>query len=241
MKSSRFFALLLVSAIFTFLLGSCVKENVPDYREHDYGYVQFKLYKDASYPGTKAAPLDYLHDVAKLKVTLRYEDNLISQTMVMSASSDEAAEFGLRSAKLKLLAGDYQVVTFTLYDKLDKVVSEGTPDESSASFNVVAGGLHVHDLVTSVVERGKVRFTMVKDFSDFAETKAAVKEYTFDEIKYVTVSVKTSNTTSVFEMLPADFSVHFNEDDDVEDGYMTSSLSCDSLITLRAGNYTIES
>ena len=33
---------------------------------------------------------------------------------------DEAnAEFGLRSDKMKLLAGTYKVLTFTLYDKLE--------------------------------------------------------------------------------------------------------------------------
>ena len=242
MKSSRFNILLLIA--FISVLCGCVRETVPDYRENEYGYVQFKLYKEASYPGTKAGQLEYLKDVAKLKVTLRYEDNLMSQTMVMNASNDEAAEFGLRSEKLKLLSGEYQVVTYVLYDKMDEVVSEGTPDASAASFSVVAGGLCVHDLVTPVVGRGKVRFSFVKDFSDFDDnpaTKAAIKEYSFDEIRYVTLSVRTSNTTTVLEMLPTEYSVHFEDDDDVEDGYQTSSLSCDSLITLRAGEYSIES
>lgn len=244
MKSFRINVLLLAVAISSFILGGCVREDIPDYREHDYGYVQFKLYKEASYPDTKAAQLEYLKDVAKLKVTLRYEDHLLSQTMVMTASDDASAEYGLRSDKLKLLAGDYQVVNFVLYDKLDKVISEGVQDSELSTFTVVAGGLHIHDLVTSVVARGKVKFTLVKDFSDFKDrpdTRAAVKEYAFDDIEYVTVSVRTSNTTSVFEMLPTDFSVHFDEDDDVEDGYQTSSLTCDSLLTLRAGTYTVES
>ena len=244
MRSFRFIALSVFVLMAAFLFSSCNREELPDYREHDYGYVQFKLYKKASYPGTKAAALDYLNDVAKLKVTLRYEDNLIAQTLVLSAADAAAAEFGLRSDKLKLLAGDYQVVTYSLYDKVDKVVYESTPEGDHTSFSIVAGGLSVHDLLADVVERGKVRFSLVKDFSGFndaPEVKSATREYAFDDIKYVTVSVRSSNTTTVFEKLPAEYSVHFNEEDDVEDGYQTSSFVCDTLISLRGGQYTIES
>ena len=127
----RIFRFDIFALVFMTLLSfaGCAEVEEPDYREHDYGYVQFKLYKEVSYPGTKAAQLDYLKDVAKLKVTLRYEENLISQTLVMSAADDQSAEFGLRSGKLKLLSGDYQVVTFVLYDKVDAPVYEGTPQE----------------------------------------------------------------------------------------------------------------
>ena len=225
-------------------LGGCSKVEEPDNRDMAYGHVQFKLYKEASYPGTKADQLEYLGDVAKIKVTLRYGENLISQTMVASAANDEAAEFGLRSDKLKLLAGDYRVLTFVLYDKLDNVVYEGVPSTSHESFTVVAGGLVQHDLLASTVERGKVKFSLVKDLSDFTDTpdtKAAVRSYTFDEISFVTISVRTGNTSTEFEMLPTDFAIHFDETDDQEDGYRTSSFVCDTLLSLRAGNYAIQS
>lgn len=227
-----------------FAIFGCAEVEEPSMYDPDYGHVQFKLYKEASYPGTKAAQLDYLRDVAKIKVTLRFEDNLISQTLVMNSSNDEAAEYGLRSDKLKLLAGDYQVLTFALYNKVDEVVYEDTPSGDHTSFTVVSGGLCVHDLLADVVERGKVRFALVKDLSDFnqnPQTKAADREYTFDEISYVSVSVKTGNTTTSFEMLPAKFDVHFVENDDPTDGYQTSSFKCDTLLTLRAGEYQVVS
>lgn len=243
MKFNNSIALSVLVLIVALFLGSCTAETVPDYREHDYGYVQFKLYKEASYAATKAGQLDYLKDVTKIKVTLRYEENLISQTLVMNASDGDAAEFGLRSDKLKLLAGDYQVLTFSLYDKVDEVVYEDTPVGDHASFSIVPGGLTVHDLLADVVQRGKVRFSLVKDFSDFESSpavKSGMKAYTFDDIRFVSVSVRTSNTTTSFEMLPADYSTHFKNDDDVEDGYQTSSFICDTLLTLRAGEYIIE-
>ena len=174
-------AILLSSLIF----GSCSKVEEPDYREKVYGYVQFKLYKEASYDGTKAvvSQLDYLKDVTKIKVTLLYDGNEITQTLVMNSSNDEAAEFGLRSDKLKLLAGDYSISTFTLFDKQDQPLYVRTPSEEFSNFTVVAGGLYVHDLVAAAVQRGKVRFSIVKDMSDLSgnpKTKAVTDEYTFD-------------------------------------------------------------
>ena len=230
---------------------SCSMKEEPDYREQDYGHVQFKLYKAASYEAqpeaTKAvmSQLEYLKDVTKIKVTLRYEGNMISQTLVMSAANDDAAEFGLRSDKLKLLAGRYDVLTFSLYDKVDELIYEGTPSSAQSAFDVVPGGLSVHDLLADVVERGKVRFTFVKDMSDFQSnpaTKAPVRSYTFDEINTVTLSVRSeAGVKTVFEDLPVVFSMHFDETDDVEDGYRTSSLQCDTLLSLTAGKYEVES
>ncbi|MBE6216993.1 MAG: DUF4458 domain-containing protein [Bacteroidales bacterium] len=237
----------ILSLLAAVIVASCTMVEEPDYRESDYGHVQFKLYKEASYEapsaGTKAVltQLEYLKDVTKIKVTLRYDENLISQTLVMNASSDDAAEFGLRSDKLKLLAGNYQVLTYSLYGKTDELIYEGTPSSEMASFEVIPGGLHVHDLTANVVERGKVKFSLVKDMSGFTQTKASGSEYTFDEIATVTVAVRSGDgVKTTFERLPAKFSIHFT-DDGVEDGYQTSSLVCDTLLSLRAGKYAIES
>ena len=238
----RFFRNFIFTALACWLalgLGGCSKVMEQDYRELDYGYVQFKLYK----AGTKADKIDYLRDVAKLKVTLRYDGNLISQTLIVGASDNDAAEFGLRSDKLKLLKGDYSILTYVLYDKLDNVLNENVPSEDNSSFTVLAGGLVQHELQASVVERGKVKFSLIKDISGRPkpETKAAIREYTFDEIKYACITVKTGNTLTDFNMLPVEFSIHFEENDNPTDGYQTSSFVCDSLLSLRAGDYLIES
>lgn len=223
-------------------LAGCADIQEHDYREDAYGYVQFKLYKAASYDATKAVvtQLDYLKDVSKIKVTLRYGENIMSQTLVLNSSDDKAAEFGLRSDKLKLLAGNYQVVMFSLYDKVDELVYEGTPASEQSAFEVIPGGLQIHDLLADVVERGSVRFSLVKDMSGFAQTKAD-NEYTFDVINTVTIGVRSdAGVLTTFEKLPADFSIHFT-DDGVEDGYQTSSFVCDTLLSLRAGKYNLES
>lgn len=211
-----------------------------------YGHVQFKLYKAASYSPTKAvvSQIDYLSDASKIRVVMRSGDKDISQTLVLNYSDKESAEFGLRSDKIKMLAGSYELAMFTLYDSLDQPLYESTPTGDFAKFEVVEGGLCVHDLTVSAVERGKVKFNLVKDMSDF-ENKPATKAsgdkaYTFDEIGYVSLSVKKENTTISLDMLPADFDVHFT-DDGVEDGYLTSSFQCDTLISLTAGTYRVVS
>lgn len=229
-----------MAVLAAFFLAGCAKEDAPDYREKDYGYVQFKLYKEASYPGTKAtvSQMQYLKDAAKVMVMLKYGDTELSQTLVLTASDDEAAEYGLRSEKLQLLAGEYEVTSFTLYDKVDGELYYG---DASGSFEVVAGGLSIHDLLADVTPRGKVRFTLVKKFQP--ETKAGQKEYTFDQIAYADITVKetTTGVTSSFKRLPTEFSVHFDDNDDVQNGYQTSSSVCDTLVSLQAGTYVVAS
>ncbi len=214
---------------------SCVREEVPDLRDGGYGYVQFKVYKEASY--TRASGLDYLSEASKVMVMLEYGDVQISQTLTLTASNPESAEFGVRSAKLKLLAGRYRVMAYTVFDKLDNDVYKGS---SAGEFDVVEGGLTVHDLTADVTPRGKVRFSFSKFFP--SGTKAAAREYTFDEIAKADLGLKNADTgvrTSI-KGLKTKFSLHFYDKDEVEDGYRTSSLSCDTLVSLRAGSYVVE-
>ena len=237
MKFSGFSLVIAMMAALLFV--GCTKPEAADNRARDYGYVQFKLYKEASYAGTKAvvSQLEYLNDASKIMVMLEYGNNELTQTLTLSSHDAESAEFGLRSEKLQLVAGEYTVKAFTLYDKLDEELYRGG---ESGSFTVLPGGLVMHDVLADVVERGKVRFTLVKDFK--AAVKAAVREYTFDEIKYVDLAVKNVKTglTRSYTKLPAKFSVHFDEDDNRED-YQVSSCVCDTLVSLEAGTYVVAS
>ena len=242
MKLLRFSVYLAVALLSSFSFGSCTKIEEPDYREHDYGYVQFKLYKEASYQGTKAS-LEYLRDVCKIQVSLKSDVQTVIQTLVLSSSNDLAAEYGLRSDKLKLLAGNYKVLSFILFDKLDNPTYLG--GASADSFEIVPGGLISFDLTAPVTPRGQVRFTMIKDLSSFSKysTKASTSEYTFDEVAKVdlTLSSRTLGKDVNVTGLKTSFEVHFNEKDTVEDGYQTSSLLCDSLVFLPAGEYFVKS
>lgn len=227
---------LLVLGLLSLATASCTKDGRPDLREEDYGYVQFKVYKEASYEQTKAVvpELDYLHDAAKVLVMLQYGDVQISQTMTLGAADDEAAEYGLRSEKLRLVKGEYKVNAFTLFDKLDEELYNGG---AAGSFEVVAGGLTSHDILAKTVERGKVRFTLIKNF--IGGTKAASREFTFDEIRKVDIIVKEveSGVRTSFSKLKASFSTHFDESGT---GFLTSSSVCDSLVSLKGGSYVVD-
>ncbi len=252
MKIYRFTVIAFLTAFFCGILGGCTAEEMADNRDRDYGYIQFKLYKEASYndmlegstPSTKAVTdqLDYLADASKVRVTLEYGETMISQTLPISAAGREEAEFGMRSDKLRLLAGEYKVKIFSLYDSNDELLYNGA-DENPAIL-VVGGGLTVHDLLVDVTPRGKVRFTLTKDmdFKDTPSTRAANREYTFDEIKTFTITVQNKETfeRTTFEKLPGNFSIHFDDDEETF-GYQTSSIACDSLISLPAGNYEVYS
>lgn len=228
-----------------FGLMGCSEDKPIDNREPNYGYVQFRLFKAASYDeGSRAVrpTLDYLSEAYKVKVTLAYGETTLAQTINLSASDAESAEFGLRSDKLKLLTGRYDVVTFSLYDATDELIYNGAP-AGECSVEVREGGLEVVDLTVNVTPRGAVRFSLTKDLSSLEGTRAAEREYTFDEIRRASITVqnKMSNVRTSFDKLQCKFSVHFDESDAEEDGYQTSSIVCDTTLSLTAGDYRVVS
>lgn len=257
MKRFKILTYTLTIAIASLFAIGCTDNDTVDYRNPDYGYVQFKLYKEASYeaatPSSRAIKqtLDYLNEACKIKVTLSFGETTIAQTLTLQAASDESAEFGLRSDKIQLLTGEYQLVTYSLYDRFDEVIYVGQPN-GDGRFKVISDGLTMHDITVKVAPRGKVRFTLKKDMSAFTENPAvrsASREYTFDEIKSINIVVgqvlASGNVTNPtrLEGLKTKFSMHFDEEDKQSDkeGYRTSTLLCDSLISLPAGNYRVVS
>ena len=243
MKLLRFSVYLLLTITSVFFLTGCAVDE-PDYREQDYGYVQFKLYKEASYPTTKAIgndPLEFLSDATKIKVTLGYGGDLIYQTLTFSYSDAASAEFGIRSEKLKLLAGEYTLLSFVLFGKEDQEMYEER--HPSGKFVITPGGLIVHDVLADTRERGFASFTLVKDFvpGTKAVGSADGSNYTFDEIGYITLKLynNTAKENVDLKFAPATFSIHFDETDDKED-YQVSTIKCDTLLTLLAGNYTLK-
>lgn len=232
------------------LAFACSKDDGVDNRDNDYGYVQFKLYKAASYgqesagavAATRADELSYLAEATKINVRLRAEDeSVIAQTLTITADSADP-EYGLRSEKLQLLSGTYEIINFQLYDKNDDDLYTGFAMEGSTSFTVVEGGLVMQDLTVDVTPRGKVSITLVKVGID--KTPQSRAEYTLDEVRNGNVTVYNLDTRQLFpfEKLPFSFSIHFDENNaaDGTPGYQTSDLRCDSLLSLPAGNYRIE-
>ena len=250
-------AVILILGLATGFFAGCSDDEGIDNREQDYGYVQFKLYKEASYgsaqtaapqaAGTRAVVdrLDYLSEASKVQVSLVCGEQTIIQTLTLSAADQASAEFGMRSSTLKLLTGEYEVARFTLFDKNDEELYNG--NAADTRLTVVSGGLTTHDLTVNVVPRGSVRFTLTKDMSGFnppAKTRSDIpRQYIFEEIKKFDVTVKNSETNylATFKDLPVTFSIHFDDEENTETppGYQTSTCACDSLLSLPAGDYVV--
>ena len=243
-------------------LAGCSDDDGIDNRDRDYGYVQFRLYKEASYDssrtdepqadafrtaGTRAVKpqLDYLAEASKVQVTLTCGEQTIIQTLTLSAADKQSAEYGMRSDKLKLLTGEYEIARFTLFDSNDEELYNG--NAADTRLTVVSGGLTTHDLTVNVLPRGSVRFTLTKDMSGFnppARTRSDIpRQYIFEEIGKFDVTVKNTETNNLvtFEQLPVTFSIHFDDEENAETppGYQTSTCACDSLLSLPAGNYVV--
>ncbi len=247
MKLLRINIFVVVLAMFG--LQSCIKTDVPDLREHEYGYVQFKLYKAASYAPTNVSraeankELDYLAEACKIQVNL-YDKNgrEFRQSLILSAADNNSAEFGLRSDKLKLLAGNYKLGNIILFDANDQVRYEDEPS-SELNFTVEAGGLTQHDIAVNVKPRGTVKFTLVKEF--VKSRSEITRQYTFDEIKSVDITLRrvAENGEAIgvpveLTKLPTKFSQHYDEE---KEGWKTSSVVCDTLLSLEAATYRVVS
>lgn len=225
------------------MTGCSDKDEVP---QDQYGYVQFKLYKSASY-NEVAQPravdkLTLLNDAKKIEVILQHEGLTISQTLVLNAYNAENAEFGLRSDKLQLLVGEYVVSGYRLYDNLDNVLLVGEVEDNM--FSVVSGGLTSKDLPVNGLERGMVSFKLVKEF---VKARAEIENaYPFNSIKMVDISVRNTFTREVttIKKIPVEYIESFKEGSVDETLYPgknaeISYMLCDTLVWLKAGTYQI--
>ena len=217
-----------------------------------YGYVQFKLYKKATdrkqnAVATRAVDkLEYLSDAHKIKVMLKYGNTSISQTMVLNAYNAENAEYGLRSDKLRLLAGEYSFVGYTLYDKFDNELF--TRNVQACVIEIVSGGMVVQDVYTDAIERGLASFKLIKVWDNEGRKAASTRvskdgeEYPFDKIKCVDITVKNTSTkeTTTIAKVPVKYTEDFATDAEPGKNQEISYALCDTIVWLKAGTYSVE-
>ena len=241
-KYSKALLLLLVTML-TFAVTSCSDDETEGW-DGTYGYVQFKVNKSVSTRATRAAALDKLEkldDAKKIKVVMEHNGTTVSQTLVLNSYNAENAEYGLRSDKLQLASGTYTVIGFYLYDAVDEELLASSAGET---FTVIGGGLTEQPLTVETVERGKVKFNLVKEWE---KTRAANQEYLFSNIRLVDISV-----TNLFTRETVTFpnvKVTYEEDskekqnpDNADDKYMDIGKAyCDSTVWLPAGTYQVTS
>ena len=241
-KYSKALLLLLVTML-TFAVTSCSDDETEGW-DGTYGYVQFKVNKSVSTRATRAAALDKLEkldDAKKIKVVMEHNGTTVSQTLVLNSYNAENAEYGLRSEKLKLASGTYTIIGFYLYDAVDEELLASSAGET---FTVVGGGMTVQDLTVQTVERGKVKFNLVKEWE---KTRAANQEYLFSNIRLVDISVTNLFTreTVTFPNVKVTYEEDSKENqnpDNADDKYMDIGKAyCDSTVWLPAGTYQVTS
>lgn len=211
-----------------------------------YGYVQFKLYKTASESNQKTSvtraveKLEYLADAHKIKVLLKYDGNTIVQTMVLNSYNAENAEYGLRSDKLRLLAGKYTFIGYTLYDKFDNELL--SKDISDCVIEVVQGGMAVQNVYTDAIERGLASFKLVKNWQQATRAAKEGEEYPFNNIQCVDITVQNTFTkeTVTIKKIRVNYVEDFADNATPGKNQEISYALCDTVVWLKAGTYRVK-
>ncbi|MBE6333260.1 MAG: DUF4458 domain-containing protein [Bacteroidales bacterium] len=231
-KQLHAYALLIMAVLTAFMGVAGCSDDDSLTSTADYGYVQFKLFKEASYNAEgRATSLDKLSDAHKISVVMQHEGHTITQSLVLNAYDNENAEYGLRSNKLQLLVGDYTIIGYFLYDNLDNEIYAGSATDNK--FTVIKDGLVVKDLTANVTPKGKATFRLVKNF---VESRATDETYPLDNVLVIDVTVK--NVATLEEIEIEKMKVKF-EQDFTEDHIKTSYGICDTTVWLKAGTYKI--
>lgn len=240
----------LIAALFGAVMNGC-SDDKDELQGSQYGYVQFKLYKSASYVLEKStesgastrANLDKLSEAQKIELEMQYNGRSIIQTLVLNSYNDDNAEYGMRSDKLQLLVGEYRIVGYKLLNNLDEEIT-GYTAGSDDMFTIVSRGLTIKDLTADAQARGTVTFRLSKTG---LSTRANGDEYLFKDIKIIDLQVMNTFTrvTEDIKGLKVTYeegSVEHQNPDNPNDKYMdTGTAVCDSAIWLTAGTYRVTS
>lgn len=239
MRKSIIFLLSLLCA--TLVIGC---EKRAESLDAEYGYVQFRLLKEAQMESSSRSSeeLEWLSDAAKITVVMQCEGSTISQTLPLTSYDKQSAEWGLQSEKLRLMAGSYEVIGYYLYDSLDNMILTG---DNCGQFSVVAGGLEIKKIGIPTIKRGIVGFALLKAFP--TTRYEAEGDYAFSSIKSVDITVKDKFTgkKSTFEAMPTLYYETFVEGSYDKELYESNGRSaymiCQTQYWLEAGDYVVTS
>lgn len=257
----KLFFVALVTMLCSVVAGGC-SDDKDELEGKQYGYVQFKLYKSASYAQenatrtdvktTRATELEKLSEARKVEIEMQYNSMSITQTLVLNAYNEENAEYGMKSDKLQLLTGNYRIVGYKLLDKLDEVIV-GISAGSDENFEVVSRGLTLKDLVVDSQPRGTVTFKLVKSGLNTRAADGEEIDYLFSDIKIIDVTVTNTFTRipTVIKNLKVTYKEEYEEHPNTDytddnnsnkDKYKDiGTARCDSAVWLPGGTYQVTS
>lgn len=222
-----------------FGLTSCSDDNSLD-EGGSYGYFQMRLVKQLETRAiTGGTTLEYLRDAKKIQVDLLYNNRQITQTLNLTAVSTEAAEFGLTTESVRLLAGDYILTAYRIYGEYIEgategnqapILQEGEPDDFTL-IEINASRITTVQLPIEVQRRGKVSFILDKDFSEIqpqaVATAVGAERFRYENIAFVDMEIRTglSGTPRTYRLKSY--------------GKQNDYLKHTDTLSLRENNYTV--
>lgn len=239
----KIYSLIWLALLFatTIVAGGC--ERTTESLDAEYGYVQFRLVKDAQLEAESRATetLEWLAEAHKITVVMQRNGSTITQTLPLTSYDTQSAEWGLQSEKLRLMTGSYNIIGYYLYDNLDNEILAGG---NAGEFKIINGGLELKKIGIPVVKRGVVGFTLTKELATRSDAEG---DYPFKNIKSVDVTVKDkfTNRSITFKAMPTTYYESFVEgsfDEELwEHNGRSAYMVCSAQYWLEAGNYIVTS
>lgn len=176
---------MILASISLFTMNSCSDEDEGNPAENPYGYIQLKLYKQASRALMEGDALNRLDEARKIELSLIHKGKSIKQSLnLYSTGGVEGSEFMLTSENLKLATGEYQIVGYVIYGAykegtMAEILQVGSPDENR-SFSITSNHITVHSLPIECVAYGSFSAVMEKVLPEIEMTRA--DGYTFTDL-----------------------------------------------------------
>ena len=184
---------IILAFVSVFTMNSC-SEDEDAHTDGQYGYIQLKLYKQASRALMEGSVLNRLEEARKIELSLVHKGKNIKQSLNLSSTGVGGSEFMLTSENLKLLTGEYKIVGYVIYGEykegtMAEILQVGTPDEGD-TFTIAPNHITVHPLYIESVAYGTYCATMEKVLPEIS--RATSYTYTdlfnyenIDSIKFV--------------------------------------------------------
>lgn len=163
MKRNLKIGILILSALLLGTLWSCKSNEEYTLENQEYGFLQIQLGKSLTRGIVSGEPLEYLSNARKLKITLLRDNRTISQTLNVMPAADykDAAEFGLQTEKLELLAGEYKLIGYQIYGDAGALLQVADVDNQIVKIN--AGHLNQVPVNVASILRGRLSIVLDKN------------------------------------------------------------------------------
>ncbi|MBR3896612.1 MAG: DUF4458 domain-containing protein [Bacteroidaceae bacterium] len=175
---------MILASVSLVVMNSCSDEDENLPAENPYGYIQLKLYKQASRALMEGNPLNRLDEARKIELSMIHKGKSIKQSLNLYATGVGGGEFMLTSENLKLATGEYQIVGYVIYGAykegtMAEILQVGSPD-NNRSFTITSNHITVHPLYIESVAYGSFIATMEKVLPEMEMTRA--DGYTFTDL-----------------------------------------------------------